>query len=66
MDLTIEISERDHASVRNMLFSIRHKPDSKCKLSNGCVQLRYDDLTEDEVDSIKEKSNNNWKITIKN
>lgn len=63
MDLTIEISERDHASVMNALFTLMLKP-SKVKLPSGYVKLNYTGLTENQVELIKDKAQEHWKLTI--
>jgi hypothetical protein len=58
MDVVIEISERDKASVMNLMHQIGLTPNSKRKL-NGQVFLHYVELTREQV--VKNK----WIITIK-
>lgn len=64
MDLTIEIHRRDHASTMNTLFPLMLKPDSKVKYPHGLVVIKYKGLTEQQVESIKSKAKENWKITL--
>ena len=51
MDLTIEISERDHASVRNVLKSIVEQKPVKTKI-NTRISLKYIDVSKEQLKSI--------------
>ena len=67
MNITIEFHFSHQASVMNLMHTLGFKHNSKMKLKDGFVKLQYVELTEEQVELIKNKANNNnWKITTKN
>lgn len=66
MNIIIEFHFSHQASVMNLMHTHGFKHNSKMKLNDGFVKLKYVELTEEEVELIKNKANNkNWKITTK-
>ena len=60
MEAIIQINERDKASVMNMLNAMGFKPTEKIKINTTFnihlnISLRYADLTEEQVEVIKDK-----------
>ena len=67
MNLAIEFHFCHQASVMNLMHTLGFKHNSKLKQNGGFVKLNYVELTEHQIELIKEKANNkNWKITTKN